>query len=167
MFFKDATAFVLANPAYFIIGFGVLLVITYAIMINLWLDLSYMKKRYNKMMAGVDGGNLEKLVNDHVDEVNMVIKEQKELRQELERIDSILAKAITRLAVVRFDAFSDMANDLSYCVAMLDSNGNGIVISGIFGREDTRTYVKPIVEGVSTYKLTKEEEQALREAMTK
>ena len=167
MDFKAITAFVLANPMYFIIGFGVLLVMTYAIMINLWLDLSYMKRRYNKMMAGVDGGNLEKLINNHVDEVNMVVKEQKELRQELERIDAILAKAITRIAVVRFDAFSDMANDLSYCVAMLDSNGNGIVISGIFGREDSRTYVKPIVDGVSTYKLTQEEEKALREAMTK
>ena len=154
MDFKAITAFVLANPMYFIIGFGVLLVMTYAIMINLWLDLSYMKRRYNKMMAGVDGGNLEKLINNHVDEVNMVVKEQKELRQELERIDAILAKAITRIAVVRFDAFSDMANDLSYCVAMLDSNGNGIVISGIFGREDSRTYVKPIVDGVSSYKLT-------------
>ena len=167
MDFKAATTFILANPMYFIVGFGVLLVITYAIMINLWLDLSYMKRRYNKMMAGVDGGNLEKLINNHVDEVNMVIKEQKELRQEMERIDAILAKAITRIAVVRFDAFSDMANDLSYCVAMLDSNGNGIVISGIFGREDSRTYVKPIVDGVSSYKLTQEEEKALREAMTK
>ena len=167
MDFKAATTFILANPMYFIVGFGVLLVITYAIMINLWLDLSYMKRRYNKMMVGVDGGNLEKLINNHVDEVNMVVKEQKELRQELERIDAILAKAITRIAVVRFDAFSDMANDLSYCVAMLDSNGNGIVISGIFGREDSRTYVKPIVDGVSSYKLTQEEEKALREAMTK
>ena len=167
MDFKDATSFISANPMYFIVGFGVLLVITYAIMINLWLDLSYMKRRYNKMMTGVDSGNLEKLINSHVDEVNMVVKEQREIRRELERIDNILAKAITRIAVVRFDAFSDMANDLSYCVAMLDSNGNGIVISGIFGREDSRTYVKPIVEGVSSYKLTQEEERALREALTK
>lgn len=167
MGFKGATDFILANPMYFIVGFGVLLLITYAIMINLWLDLSYMKKRYNKMMTGVDSGNLEKLINNHVDEISMVVKEQREVRQELERLDAILNKAITRLAVVRFDAFDDMANDLSYCVAMLDSNGNGIVISGIFGREDSRTYVKPIVEGVSTYKLTKEEEKALREAMRK
>ena len=167
MSFKDATSFILANPMYFIVGFGVLLVITYAIMINLWLDLSYMKKKYSKMMAGVDGGNLERLINNQVDEVGMVVSEQKELRKEIERIDDILKKAITRIAVVRFDAFNDMANDLSYCVAMLDSNDNGIVISGIFGREDSRTYVKPIVDGVSSYKLTQEEERALREAMKK
>ncbi len=165
MVFKDATTFVLANPVYFIVGFGVLLVITYAIMINLWLDLSYMKKRYKKMMSGVDGGNLERLINGQVDEINMVVNEQKELRKEIDRIDSILTKAITRIAVVRFDAFDNMANDLSYCIAMLDSNNNGIVISGIFGREDSRTYVKPIVDGVSSYKLTQEEEQAVKNAM--
>ena len=165
MVFKDASAFILNNPLYFIIGFGVLLVITYAIMINLWLDLSYMKNRYKKMMAGVEGGNLERLINGQADDINLIINEHKELRREFERIDEMLARAITRIAVVRFDAFKDVSNDLSYCVAMLDSNNNGIIISGIFGREDSRTYVKPIVEGESTYKLTEEEEQALKDAM--
>lgn len=157
---------ILSNPIYFIVGFGVLLIITYAIMINLWLDLSYMKKKYKKMMAGVDGSNLERLIAEQVESVNMVVKDQKELHKEIERVDSTLAKAITRIAVVRFDAFDDMANDLSYCIAMLDSSDNGIIISGIFGREDSRTYAKPIVDGVSSYKLTQEEERALREAMS-
>ena len=167
MAFKDAASLISNNQIYFLIGFGVLLIITYAIMINLWLDLSYMKKKYKKMMAGVDGGNLERLINGHVDEVNSVVSEQKQLNKELERLDEILKKAITRIAVVRFDAFNNMSSDLSYCVAMLDSNNNGIVISGIFGREDSRTYVKPIVDGVSTYKLTQEEEKALQDAMKK
>ena len=167
MAFKDAASLILNNQIYFLIGFGVLLIITYAIMINLWLDLSYMKKKYKKMMAGVDGGNLERLINGHVDEVNSVVSEQKQLNKELERLDEILKKAITRIAVVRFDDFNNMSSDLSYCVAMLDSNNNGIVISGIFGREDSRTYVKPIVDGVSTYKLTQEEEKALQDAMKK
>ena len=134
-------------------------------MINLWLDLSYMKKKYKKMMAGVDGGNLERMINGQLEEFNMLNSNHKELQKEIERLDSILAKAITRIAVVRFDAFDNMANDLSYCIAMLDSKNNGILISGIFGREDSRTYVKPIDAGVSSYKLTAEEEKALREAM--
>ena len=167
MAFKDASAFILNNPIYFTVGFGVLLIITYAIMINLWMDLSYMKTRYKRMMAGVEGGNLENLINRQVDEINLLINENKELKREIERLDDILARAITRIAVVRFDAFDEMGSDLSYCVAMLDSNNSGIVISGIFGREDSRTYVKPIVDGVSSYKLTNEEEKALREAMMK
>ena len=167
MAFKDATAFILANPMYFIISFGVLLIITYAIMINLWLDLSYMKKRYKKMMNGVDGGNLERLINGQADEVGLVVNNQREMKDEIEKINSVLTKAITRIAVVRFDAFDNMSNDLSYCIAMLDAENNGIIISGIFGREEARTYAKPIVDGNSDYKLTREEEQALKEAMKK
>ena len=167
MSFKGATDFVLNNPMYFIIGFGVLIIITYAIMINLWLDLSYMKARYRKMMAGVEGGNLERLINGQVDDINMVISKQKEIQEDMEHLDSLLKKAITRISVVRFDAFEDVGSDLSYCVAMLDSNNNGIIISGIFGREDSRTYVKPIVDGESSYKLTQEEERALKDAMNK
>ena len=79
----------------------------------------------------------------------------------------LLDKAITRVAMVRFDAFEDTSSDLSYCVALLDNNNTGIIISGINGREEARTYAKPIVNGESVhYKLTKEEEQALREAST-
>ena len=60
-----------------------------------------------------------------------------------------------------------MGSDLSYSVALLDSHNNGVVMSSIFGREDSRSYVKPIENGTSTYQLTAEEEQALREAMSK
>ena len=165
MAFKDAITSI--DPIYFMIGFGVLLIITYAIMINLWLDLSYMKKRYKKMMNGVDGGNLERLINGQADEVGLVVNNQREMKDEIEKINSVLTKAITRIAVVRFDAFDNMSNDLSYCIAMLDAEYNGIIISGIFGREEARTYAKPIVDGNSDYKLTREEEQALKEAMKK
>ena len=79
MSFKGATDFVMNNPMYFIIGFGVLIIITYAIMINLWLDLSYMKARYRKMMAGVEGGNLERLINGQVDDINMVISKHRKI----------------------------------------------------------------------------------------
>ena len=50
---------------------------------------------------------------------------------------------------------------------MLDSHNNGVVLSSIFGREDSRSYVKPIQDGQSSYTLTDEEQQALKEAMQK
>ena len=60
-----------------------------------------------------------------------------------------------------------MGSDLSYAVAMLDSHNNGVIFSSIFGREYSRSYVKPVEAGTSTYTLTKEEEQALKDAMRK
>lgn len=162
-----SAGFLGSNSTYVIIAAGVILVITYAIIINMWMELSYVKSRYRKMMAGVEGGNLERMIADHIELAESISSDRKDFRKDIERLDAQLAKAITRVGVVRFDAFDDVGSDLSYCVALLDGGNNGVIISSIFGREEARTYVKPIVGGESTYKLTREEEQALREAMNK
>jgi hypothetical protein len=69
--------------------------------------------------------------------------------------------------VVRFRAFDDMGGDLSYAVALLDSHNDGVIFSSVFGREGSQAYVKPIENGDSSYKLTEEELQALKEAMSR
>ena len=144
------------------------MIVMYLLIINLYYNLNYMKKRYKKMMTGVDdGANLERMLLGHIDETRSVAQENEKLKAENKRIDDLLKRALTRVSVVRFRAFEDMGSDLSYSVALLDSHNNGVVMSSIFGREDSRSYVKPIENGTSTYQLTAEEEQALREAMSK
>ena len=143
------------------------LLIMLGIMINQGLKLSYMKKRYRKMMAGVDGANIERMLMGHIDEVKKVVEKSEQLDMENKRIDALLQTAVTRVGVVRFRAFEDMGSDLSYAVALLDSHNNGVVLSSIFGREDSRSYVKPITNGSSSYTMTQEEEQALHDAMAK
>ena len=143
----------------------VLIVIMLIVTGNLYFNLSYLKKRYRKMMTGVDGANLERMLIGHIDETKAVSEENKRLQEENQRMDALLQRAITRVGIVRFSAFEDMGSDLSYAVAILDSHNNGIVLSSIFGRDDSRSYAKPIEGGSSSYTLTKEEEQALKDAM--
>ncbi len=157
--------FMVTNMLYIVGGLGILVIVMYIIIINLYLNLSYLKKRYRKMMTGVDGANLERMLIGHIDETKAVMEENQEIKAECKRIDTLLQSALTRMGVVRFRAFEDMGSDLSYAVAMLDSHNNGIVLSSIFGREDSRSYVKPIENGKSTYTLTEEEEEALHKAM--
>lgn len=157
--------FMMTNMFYIVGGLGVLMIIMYIIIINLYLNLSYLKKRYRKMMTGVDGANLERMLIGHIDETKTVVEENARIRADNKRIDALLQKAITRVGIVRFRAFEDMGSDLSYAVAMLDSDNSGIVFSSIFGRDDSRSYVKPIEKGQSTYTLTEEEEEALHKAM--
>ena len=164
----DIMNYVVNNTSYMIAILGVLMIIMYLLIINLYYNLNYMKKRYKKMMTGVDdGANLERMLLGHIDETRSVAQENEKLKAENKRIDDLLKRALTRVSVVRFRAFEDMGSDLSYSVALLDSHNNGVVMSSIFGREDSRSYVKPIENGTSTYQLTAEEEQALREAMSK
>ena len=148
------------NMPFLVVIMAVIMFIMLCIMIKQAWTLSYMKKRYRKMMSGVDGDNLERLLMGHIDEVRHVVEENKRLDAENRRIDELLQMAVTRVGMVRFRAFEDMGSDLSYAVAMLDSHNNGV-------REDSRGYAKPIEDGKSTYPMTKEEEQALQEAMSK
>ncbi|MCI7330715.1 MAG: DUF4446 family protein [Selenomonadaceae bacterium] len=164
---QEVSKFVLNNMMYIVGILGVLVIIMYGIIINLAMNLNYLKKRYRKMMTGVDGANLERMLIGHIDEVKAVVAKNQELEAENRRLDEWLQTAITRIGVVRFRAFEDMGSDLSYAVALLDSHNNGVILSSIFGREDSRSYVKPIKDGQSTYTLTEEEQQALHEAMSR
>ena len=161
---QQISKLVMENTMIIVGVLGVLVIVMYAIILNLYLNLRYLKKRYRKMMTGVDNGNLERMLIGHIDEVRRVQQENAEIRAEAERQDTLLKQAITRVGVVRFRAFDDMGSDLSYAVALLDSHNDGVVLSSIFGREDSRSYVKPIKDGQSQYMLTDEEKQALADA---
>ena len=157
--------FIVNNMSYLIGALGVLMIIMYLLVINLYYNLNYMKKRYKKMMTGVDGANIERMMIGCIDSIKAINNENEKLWAETKEIKDLLQRAVTRMAIVRFRAFEDMGGDLSYAVAMLDSNNNGVIMSSIFAREDSRSYAKPIVNGQSTYALTKEEEEALQQAL--
>ena len=164
---RGIVKFMTDNAPFIMMTIGFITLILLVMVINLTLTLSKMRSRYKKMMTGVEGNNLEQMLLKQVDNTHKVEDENRKLQDENRRMDDLLQTALTRISVMRFCAFEDMGSDLSYAVAMLDSHNNGVVFSSIFGREDSRSYVKPIADGRSTYTLTKEEEKVLKEAMAK
>lgn len=162
---NGAGNFLAANMTYIIIGIVALMVIMYGIIIYLYMNLSYMKKRYRKMMQGTDGGNIERMLLGHIDETKRVAAINEEIQADNRAIHEHLNHCLCKVGVVRFRAFEDMGSDLSYAVALLDAGNNGVIFSSIFGREDCRSYVKPIHNATSTYQLTAEEQQAMQIAL--
>ena len=77
-----------------------------------------------------------------------------------------LAQALRHVAVVRYDAFGDMGGRLSFSAALVDDGGDGVVLSSIHARGESRTYAKAVVGGTSDTTLTPEEQQALAAART-
>ena len=77
-----------------------------------------------------------------------------------------IAQALRHVAVVRYDAFGDMGGRLSFSAAIIDDAGDGIVVSSIHGRGESRTYAKGVVGGDADATLTPEERQALAAART-
>jgi uncharacterized protein DUF4446 len=72
---------------------------------------------------------------------------------------------VRRVGVLRYDAFEDVGGRLSFSCALLDEHGTGVVLTSINGRQETRVYAKPVTAGASTYNLSREEEEAIRQAL--
>lgn len=74
--------------------------------------------------------------------------------------------SVRHVALLRFDAFEDVGGRLSFSCALLDDHGSGVVLTSINGRQETRVYAKPVTVGASSYNLSTEEAEAIRQAMT-
>ena len=80
------------------------------------------------------------------------------------RLRAEVDAALSRVAVVRYDAFGDMGGRLSFSAALLDGQGDGLVLTSIHGRGESRTYAKGVTGGESETTLTPEERQAVAAA---
>lgn len=74
---------------------------------------------------------------------------------------------IQKVASVRFNPYSDTGSNQSFALALLDAEDSGVILLSLHGRDGTRIYVKPVVNGKSRYELSQEERQALNEAVKK
>ena len=72
--------------------------------------------------------------------------------------------ALRDVAIVRYDALREMSGQLSFSLALLNAVGDGVVLSSINGRAETRTYAKPVRAGKGVQELSPEEAQAVHSA---
>ena len=159
--------FIINNIPYIILIMTILLTGSLIVFININMKLARMNKRYKKLMMGMDGCNIERILMGHIDEVRETVKKIEQLEAENKRIDLLTKKTVQKIGIIRFSAFEEMGGDVSFAIALLDYQNNGIVLSSIYGRQDSRCYAKPITNGQSTYKLTDEEKAAVMEAIKK
>jgi hypothetical protein len=73
--------------------------------------------------------------------------------------------SVRNVALLRYDAFEDVGGRLSFSCALLDDQGNGVVLTSINGRQETRVYAKPVTLGRSSHNLSLEEEESIRRAL--
>jgi len=83
-----------------------------------------------------------------------------------QRPGGLIEGPVRHVGLVRYDAFEDVGGRLSFSCALLDAKGNGVVMTSINGRQDTRVYAKPVTDGRSAYNLSIEEEEAIRQALS-
>lgn len=157
----------LKNLPWVIGGIVLLLILSLIVFIRLNIKMSHLNRKYERMMTGVEHGNLETVLMTHLDDVRQAKKDITALSERCDALRGQLTACVQQVGVVRFNAFEDTGSDLSYAIALLDEKNNGVVLSSIFGRSEARCYAKPIVDGESSYFLTDEEKEAMRLALKK
>ena len=81
------------------------------------------------------------------------------------RQEESLRSTVRHVGLLRYDAFEDVGGRLSFSCALLDDHGTGAVLTSINGRQETRVYAKPVTSGASSYNLSTEEQEAIRQAL--
>lgn len=124
-----------------------------------------LKKKFKKFMSGKNAKSLESQVISIISD-NKEMKEQiAEHYHDIKHLYKKHEKAFQKLGVVKYDAFNQMGGQLSYSIALLDENNNGFIINSVHSADGSYSYSKEIIKGMCDITLSKEEQEALDQAM--
>jgi hypothetical protein len=129
------------------------------------LRLGRIRKDLVLLSADGDAPSFVEAVARKTEEVRGLRTEVDDLTALLAHTRTELADALRHVSVVRYDAFGDMGGRLSFSAAMLDDGGDGLVLTAIHGRSETRSYIKGVKGGSSEASLSPEELQAVSYAL--
>jgi hypothetical protein len=88
----------------------------------------------------------------------------KRVAQQVSELEALARTDVSRVGFVRYDAFEDTGSELSYALALLNREGDGVVISSIYSRTDTRTYGKAVNRYKPAVNASEEELRAIEMA---
>lgn len=136
------------------------------LLLAIWSLVQYagMARRQKKLLRGTDGVSLERMLRDQIDSTSDVRREIAGAAEKGASNEAALRLCLQRVGVVRYNAFPDIGGEQSFSVALLDTENSGVVLSGLFSRNDMRVYAKPITSGASPVTLTDEERKAISSA---
>ncbi|HOC07146.1 MAG: DUF4446 family protein [Bacillota bacterium] len=127
--------------------------------------LSCRLRAYKKLTRLVQGGTVEEHIvalGERLGAQQRAISENRDAIADLRQQVSCFPH---HWHLERYNAFENTGSDLSFSLALLNDMKDGFVLTGIFGREDTRIYAKPVNAGKSAYHLSEEEELAIKKAI--
>ena len=126
------------------------------------------KKRYEKLAIKLGNGqNIVDILKDYINKVNDLDKKDDQIIEYCNKINEEINKNIKKVGLIKYNLYNTTKNDLSFALALLDNENNGIIINSIYGVDYSNIYCKLIVEGKSKDRLSAEENEALNIAKNK
>jgi hypothetical protein len=151
-----------------ILSILVLLTLVLTILVVVVLVPAAVRGNRRRTRSGQPGGRkVAILLEEHARAIERLEGAVRKLALGERHLAELADDSLRNVGLVRFDAFEDMGGRLSFSAALLDGHGDGVVITSINGRQDTRCYAKRVSQGTSPHNLSDEERQAIREALSR
>ncbi len=146
-----------------LIGLNILLIVILCYYID---KVTRLRRRFERFMTpNSKNHNIEAMLLENIRLINDVRETNERLKIEQDYINSRLKTCIQYMGIVRYNTFEDVGGDLSYAIALMDEDKNGVVLNSLYYREGCYTYGKPVIAGESKYQLSTEEQQAIDKAL--
>lgn len=150
----------------FLIVLSVIVILLIIGLVVVIIKFNKISKKYTEFMKKLGNGkNLEEDLENYMYRVERVEKQNAEILNYIKNVDNDLSKCIQKIGIVRYNAFQDTGSDLSFALALLDEKNNGVVLNGIYSREMSNIYAKPVENGKSKYTISEEEGLAIEKAI--
>ena len=134
------------------------------VVVVLWRRTSRVSVRLHAMTRGSDERSLEAILEAHLERVFAVSRSVDLLGSRTTKLERDTRLAVQRVGLVRFNPFEDTGGNQSFALALLDVDGNGVILSSLHARNGTRIYGKAVSAGRAEGAVSDEEASALEAA---
>jgi Protein of unknown function (DUF4446) len=140
------------------------------VLLVLWVALlqrseAVLRRRLRRVLPDGETGGIDEILDRQLRRIDGLIERVDALNKLHHELEDLTQHSIQKVGVIRYNPFSDTGGDQSFAIAMLDSLGNGIVLSSLHSRTDTRVFAKPVQGGRSKFQLSDEEQDAIKKAL--
>ena len=150
----------------FLIVVAVINIILFILYICNLIQLRKTNKNYKTFMKKLgNGNNIDEMLRQYINRVEEVNERNDDIIKYCNRLDKEISLCIKKIGMIRYSAFKDTGSDLSFALAMLNDNNDGVLLNGIYSREMSNIYAKQVISGKTGGKLSEEEKQALEIAL--
>jgi hypothetical protein len=150
------------------IAFGVLAGLVLLLLIGMLIQgirVGRAVRTYRELVRDQDGGTLHDRLVGSAEQAVRATERMNEMEAMHAVIDQRSQRSLQHIGLVRFNPFEDTGSDQSFAIALLDDQRDGIVLSSLHGRANTRIFAKPVADGGSPHNLSEEESRAIRIAV--
>ena len=123
--------------------------------------------RLRKLLAGKNATNLEETIHNLIEATRTLFEEKEHQAKRLQSLEKRADKSIREIKTVRFNPFLDQGGNQSFATALINDEGDGVIISSLYARDRMSVFAKPILKHASEHELTEEEKEVLEKARIK